>query len=533
MPRPRPSFFLPCRFAFAALLATVVLCGLRAQSSAAETPDFARGAVYLDTNGNQQRDAGEKGIPGVRVSNQREVVKTDEQGHWQLPVDDDTTFFVIKPGGYRTAMDPKLNIPRFYYTHKPSGSPPVRYGGVAPTGPLPASIDFPLYPHPETDQFKVVFFGDTQPRDDKEIEYMAKSVLPELIGTDASFGVTLGDVVFDDLSIFGHHNQVVALIGIPWYNVLGNHDINYDAESDIHSDETWERVFGPNYYSFDYGTTHFIALDDVKWISATEAKRAHYAGALGDDQLEFVKNDLQYVPEDRLIVLMMHIPLPGLEDREKLYRLIEERPYSLSISGHTHYQTHTFITREDGWRGPKPHHHIVNVTVCGSWWTGAPDEYGIPHTMMRDGVPNGYSIMTFDNGQATFRYKAAGRPDDFQMTIQVPYDIALSKVKDTDVIVNVFAGSEKSTVEMRVSTGGSWLPLKQVTRKDPGFVALKNSEKKEPKLRGRPLPDPIQTEHIWVASLPAGIGKGVHLIQVRTTDMYGQTYQSSRVIRVQ
>ena len=41
----------------------------------------------------------------------------------------------------------------------------------------------------------------------------------------ATFGVTLGDVVFDDLSVFEPMNRAVALLDIPWYNVIGNHDI--------------------------------------------------------------------------------------------------------------------------------------------------------------------------------------------------------------------------------------------------------------------------------------------------------------------
>ena len=36
---------------------------------------------------------------------------------------------------------------------------------------------------------------------------------------------------FDDLSVMEPHNQSVALIGIPWYNVIGNHDLNTDAQT--------------------------------------------------------------------------------------------------------------------------------------------------------------------------------------------------------------------------------------------------------------------------------------------------------------
>ena len=45
--------------------------------------------------------------------------------------------------------------------------------------------------------------------------------------------------------------------------VIGNHDLNTHAETDRHSDETFERVYGPPTYAFSYGKVHFIVLDDV------------------------------------------------------------------------------------------------------------------------------------------------------------------------------------------------------------------------------------------------------------------------------
>ncbi|MFZ9090773.1 MAG: metallophosphoesterase N-terminal domain-containing protein, partial [Planctomycetaceae bacterium] len=243
----------------------------------------ATGVVYEDQNGNQVLDAGEPGLAGIRVSNGREVTVTDAEGRYQLPVDNDTILFVIKPSGYRTALD-EDNISRFYYIHKPNGSPPLKFPGVEPTGPLPASVDFPLYPVEEPQQFDVVFFGDPQPRNQQEIDFIAHDVVEELRGVDAAFGVTLGDILFNDLNLFDSFNQTVGHIGIPWYNVIGNHDINFASDVDELSDETYERVYGPAYYSFDYGSVHFIAVDDVHWMR--EGDRKLYRSGLSEKQLD-------------------------------------------------------------------------------------------------------------------------------------------------------------------------------------------------------------------------------------------------------
>ncbi len=489
---------------------------------------MAGGVVFWDKNRNGKRDRGETGIPGVKVSNQREIVFTDKEGRWRLPVEgEDTIFFVIKPRGWTPPID-ENKLPRFYYIHKPGGSPALRYEGVAPTGPLPPSIDFPLQRRAESEDFRVVIFGDTQPRDEREVEYLAHDVVEELIGIDAAFGVTLGDIVFDDLAVFPSYIKTIALIGIPWHNVLGNHDMNYDASDDKHSDETFERYFGPPYYSFDYGPVHFIVLDDVKWVRGEGGRGGRYTAELGERQLEFISNDLRLVPKDQLVVLFMHIPLVEVEDREKLYRLLEEHPYTLSVSAHRHYQAHFFLTEEDGWKGKKPHHHVVNVTACGSWWQGAPDESGIPHATMSDGAPNGYSLFTFSGNSYTIQYKPARLPTDYQMRILLPEEFSAGE--GALVYVNVFAGSERSVVEMRVD-GGEWLPLRRVRMRDPFYEALVRRDRQlSPPYR--PLPPPTDNFHLWMGVMPRDLSPGHHLLEVRTRDMFGRVYSAFRVFRV-
>jgi hypothetical protein len=497
-----------------------------------DLPDWATaiatGVVFVDANGNERFDAGEQPLAGIRVSNGRTITLTDEAGRYRIPVWDDCNIFVIKPRGYRTPLSPDM-LPRFYYTHKPAGSPPSRYPGVAPTGPLPASIDFPLYPQDEPDTFRALFWADPQPRNLREIQYITHDVIEELIGIDASFGVTLGDILFDNLTLFEELNARIALIGIPWYNVIGNHDLNMDTREDVYSDETFERIFGPPYYSFDHGPVHFIALDDVIWYWDAERDRGTYHGGIDQTQLEFLRNDLALVPDDQLVVLMMHIPITEQRNRQALYRLIEQRPYCMSISGHTHYQEHVFIDSEAGWRGPKPHHHAINVTVSGSWWAGAPDERGIPHTTMRDGAPNGYSILTFDGTGYDIEFRAARFPADYQMNIMTPEQVPAAEAASTEVVVNVFGGSERSTVEMRVDEG-PWITLAQSPRTDPLYNAMKDLEAGDTPPPGRKLPDARLTPHIWAGNLPEGLEPGIRLIEVRTTDMFGKTYSAYRAI---
>lgn len=528
------------------LLAVVLLIGLAVSSfghppgGAQHSPpadgehQHAAGFVFHDQNGNRKRDEGEPGLAGMRVSNGRDIVLTDTQGRYEIDVDDDTIVFVIKPRGWMTPVNAE-KLPQFYYIHKPAGSPKQQFPGVAPTGPLPSSVDFPLTPQQEPDQFRALLFGDTQPRDKKEVEYMAHDIIEQVVAEKAhgaSLGVTLGDIVFDDLSVFQPHNQAIALVGIPWYNVIGNHDMNFDSPDDKHSDETFESIYGPNYYSFDHGPVHFMVLDDVTWVGATEKEKAHYVGGFGPAQMEFIRNDLALVPESQLVVLMMHVPLLAVEDRQELYRLIEQRPFALSISAHTHFVKHHFIDGADGWRGPQPHHHVVNVTVCGSWWRGAIDELGIPHATMSDGGANGYSIIGFDGAKYSMEYRAARRPADHQMSIYLPEEIYPAQALSTPMIVNVFFGSKKSKVEMRHLPDGAWKEMERVDGIDPYYADMKLAELGPTPPNGMTLPGPSVTDHLWRTFLPPVLTPGTHLFEVRTTDMHGHEYIDRESIRV-
>lgn len=507
--------------------------GLHAQDQETE---LARGVVFEDSNHNGVWDDQEKTLAGVKVSNGRDIVQTDANGKYEVAVSEDGIIFVIKPKGWATPLSDN-NLPQFYYIHKPNGSPAsFRFKGVEPTGPLPDSIDFALHRQEEPEQFRAIMFGDPQPRNDKEVDYIAHDVIEELIGTDASFGVTLGDIAFDDLSTFDSLNEAIALIGVPWYNVIGNHDLNYDAKDDRTSDETFERVYGPTYYSFDYGQVHFVVVDNIEWIVETETGRSKYQGGIGKRQIEFIRNDLAQIPADQMVVLMMHIPVVGVHDRAGLYRLIEDRPFCISISGHTHHHEHRFLKQEDGWNGAKPHHHIVNVTVSGSWWSGALDERGLPHSQMADGAPNGYSILTFDGNRYRLDYKAAGREASYQMQIFAPASVSAEKTSETEIRANIFNGSENTSVEMRIGDG-EWMPMKRVLRIDPGYKIIYEAEMALADKTWQELPKPKLCTHIWVARLPENVKSGTHVIEIRgveqeSAERLEQSFSGKRVIRV-
>ena len=95
---------------------------LLAPASTQASAEIAKGVVFEDANKNGKLDTAEQGIAGILVSNGQKIAKTDSQGRYEIEVDNDTILFVIKPRNWITAIG-KFNLPKFYYIHKPEGSP--------------------------------------------------------------------------------------------------------------------------------------------------------------------------------------------------------------------------------------------------------------------------------------------------------------------------------------------------------------------------------------------------------------------------
>ncbi len=191
-----------------------------------------------------------------------------------------------------------------------------------------------------------------------------------------------------------------------------------------------------------------------------------------------------------------------------------------------------FIGKEDGWKGAEPHHALVNVTVCGNLWAGAPDEAGIPHAMSRDGLPNGCSIITFDQGNYSIRYKAARRSAKYQMNIYAPDEIKATDAVKIAVFANVFAGSDRSVVQMRLDRKGDWLKMRKVREADPSYGVAVQVDAATNLPAEKRVPPRKKCAHLWKTLLPGNVSPGVHLVEVRTIDMFGQTYTGYRIIRV-
>lgn len=487
------------------------------------------GAVFEDANGNGAREAGETGIAGVAMSNGRDIVRSAVDGSYAIVARPDDVVFAIKPAGRNFGLRAN-GLPDFW--HDGDGT----------------RFDVALSPRRDLrGPMQALLFTDPQVKSPVDIDYYRRDIVEPLRGTHAALGLSLGDIVNDDVSLYPALNAVTASLGVPWLHVAGNHDLDAGAATDADTLRTFRGTYGPDTVAWEESGATFIGLDD---IIAMPGQRPSYVGGLRADQFAFLEAYLPTLPKDRLLVIGVHIPFfdtaaPGAAatfravDRERLFALLRSFPHVLLLSGHTHNQQHVFHDAADGWHGSTPLHEYNVGAACGAFWSGAKDAAGIPDTTMSDGTPNGYAVLTVAaQGDYTLAWHNARDAADSQIGLFAPKVLRRGAYPAWGVYANVYMGFESrgfesrgfesrgfesrgfagNRVEYRVD-GGDWKPMQQVLHADPRLLAENALDDMAGVLRGYDRSvEATPSRHLWRGTLPTDVATGEHQVEVRYFD---------------
>ena len=503
-----------------------------------EYQELARGTVRDDARRG-------RGIANVLVSNGREVVATDRDGRWALRIMPGDFIFVVKPSGWKVTTRAG-NRGYWFHLHDPLGTPghfASRFTGVAPTGALPASIDFVLSRSNEPNGFDVAMVADTQPGNMREIGYVRDSLLAPIAEHRTAFAIHHGDVMGDDLSLFPIYRKLIGETGIDWHHCPGNHDMNLDSGDPRLAFETWRREVGPLHYAFQYGGATFLILNNVDAVTGQNARAAErgYVGRMGDAQLRFVRNVLRHVPHEQLVVVSMHVPLVSYEDpthpsdnttnAAELLALLSRRPSTVSFSGHSHTTEHHYLGASHGFLGAQPHHHHVLTAACGSWWSGPADSTGVPHSVSRDGTPRGFHILSVDGSRYTTNFVPTADVEGVQtMRVMAEPEVNLSgQAKRRRLLVNVFDGCPSTKVVMQMCDSGcDPVVMKHSIEVDPYVSSFLSSHA----ATSKPWASASPTSHMWAADLPVALPPGNHTVRVTARHASGATHAIQTVISI-
>ncbi|MFD2098619.1 metallophosphoesterase [Flagellimonas iocasae] len=305
------------------------------------------GVVFEDSNGNGIKDSMEKGIEGVVVSDQLNTITTNGDGVYELISTSELPYvFVSQPTGFSGTL------------YQPKAS----------------KVIFPLSRTKDQKNFRFIHASDTHV-DSLNLPRMARfRELVDSIGVD--FVIVTGDLIRDALRVneetasnyYKMFLQEIGKLKVPVYSVVGNHELFgierdkslVSSEHPLYAKKMYRHFLGPDYYSFNYGGIHFVAIDGVDY------QNLYYYGGVDSLQLKWLENDLKSLPKETPVVTFNHIPFvsPGfsfqdydnhifygpqlleqdgkLEHRHIVYNFEEVKkrigshPYPLALSGHYH-----------------------------------------------------------------------------------------------------------------------------------------------------------------------------------------------------
>ncbi|MFY2764600.1 calcineurin-like phosphoesterase C-terminal domain-containing protein [Arenimonas sp. MALMAid1274] len=536
------------------LLLLIALLSVPALSAAAPAPmACATGLVFDDRDGDGRQDRGEPGLRDVAVGLGASVVRTDAQGRFPLSPNAQGPLFVIKPAGWRVPPGSD-GLPGHWRPQGPARGEELRYGGRAA-----AATDCPQFalrrdPR-RAGELDVLLFGDPQPKTAVDVGYYERDIVERVLalhsrpGRDGrrgyvpasagDLGLTLGDIVSDDLSLYPAMNRATARLRLPWLHVAGNHDLDFDATRDEDSLLSFQQTYGPDTYAWEEHEASFVLLDDVIY---RPGQKPAYIGGLREDQFAFLAAYLPTLPRERLLVLAVHIPFfdePGEQtfrraDRERLFAMLRPFPNLLLLSAHGHKQRHHFHGAADGWQGASPLHEYNLGAACGAYWSGVKDGQGIPDARMADGTPNGWGRLTArQDGRVRLSWQVAGADPAHAIGLTAPKVLRRGAYPGYGVFANVYMGRPDTVVEYRINEG-AWQPMQKVDRPDPALVAENLRDDEAADLRGFDRsPEAEVSTHLWRGTLPTHLPAGEHRIQVRSQDPWRGEVSAERTYRLQ
>jgi hypothetical protein len=548
-----------------------------------EGEPLLEGTVFEDKDRDGSQDRNEKGVAGVLVSNGRDVVETDGRGRYSVAAFENATVSITQPAGYQVPVD-EDNVAQFFYHHLPAGSPEeLRYGGLEPTGPLPSAVNFPLARSQATKsgEQSCGILGDLQTYNLAEVGYARDGAIKDLSERDDLAGcgaLFIGDVVGDDLSLYTQVRDLTRQIDAPVRFLPGNHDLDFDASTAEHSFDTFRQQLAPQYYSYDVGQVHVVALNTVRYPCTPEVDNAdgnrpqcndpegnpRYNGRVSDHQLQWLAADLAMVPEDKLVVVASHIPLLTFADEGSyihqvdqvadIYELLEGRQ-AVAVSGHTHSVENMLAGDSiQGWNDTfgieeLPFHHLTSGAIAGDWYSGALTPDGYPVAVGRDGARPGVVTLDIDGTSYQERFSATGLAEEKQLNLGLnsphyrdwyaaqrndeepelgdPNLVSRDDLAGTTwLTANFWMGTTEDTVT--VSIDGGEAGEAQRTQAGEGEDQQIGAEFSDPwatrqqLVNGGSVAD--RSYHVWRYELPEDLAAGTHVATVEATDRHGRSF---------
>lgn len=432
-----------------------------------------------------------KPMEGVTVTDGYTFTRSDAQGAFTLDADDQALFVsMVTPSGYLAPLTD--GVPQFYLPYAPGTK---RY-------------DFELLPWPGSgDCYELLAVADPQPKTDRHFERLQTEIIPVLQAAAAAKKaqgvnqavILLGDVVWDSPQLFAGVKREFASLGIPLYGVIGNHDHDLHKSTDREATETYRSHFGPTYYAFDMGRTHYVVLDDIIYHGARK-----YDEQIDSMQLRWAAAYAGRLPGNSRVCIVMHAPAMKswlgnrvMESAEGLMDAFAGHDVHF-ITGHTHLNSN-FDIREGVME-----HNVAQV--CGNLWYDP---------INWDGTPKGYQLFRECGGDFTWEYQNLGEYPSRQIRVWSPGQV---KEHPASVVAKIWNWDSYWTV-VWYEDGRYRGAMQRTALDDPDYTAhidsLKAAGKKLSKIQ-HPRPT-----NFYFTARPSASAREIEIVG---TDRFGRRY---------
>ncbi len=464
------------------------------------------------------RVATEQGEPvvGCVVSDGKQCVATDSNGHYTLKSDMNNTRFVFIsiPSEYQIPHR-KSVIQNFYRI------PRHKKGAVA---------NFTLAKRTEsTDKYTVVMIGDPQMRGlghDGSGERYRDVLLPDIEEFKKTtkgefFAINLGDLVYNWMAGYDDYMDISSTTSYPMCHIIGNHD--YDQANILEGKlgtPYFEEYVSPTYYSFTIGKVHYVMVNSIEYSRADATK--HYGSGLDNEQLEWLKQDLSYIPHDYTIYICGHANLwkkPGTSPRgsygkynvnyDAYTELIKPYKRVYSWSGHYH-SNYEFEYAGKPKYEDMSHFSCISVSRCIGTLRSNKE-------MDNTGLPNGYMVVEVDGENIEWWYKVPGHDRNYQMRVYTPVRTGDGYVKVN--IWNYSPDSNWSAVEWW-ENGKKVGEFEHFAEVDPDYVKIHTEQLGHLTGTAAKYAKPSKSQYMFRIKPSEGVTSG----EIRVTDNFGKTY---------
>ena len=389
-----------------ALWALLSACTPEVRPDGADNDNMTQSGITV--RGTIYDDAGNR-LEGVVVSDCFKCTVTDKDGVFELESDLSVAkfIFISIPSGYSVPV--KKGLPVFFKRLSEEKQTNGHY-----------RLEFILNRMTsDPDKYSVLVVADPQPRSrgkaTDKVAYHSLDVCEDLYrdmrekGSDIlrsspCYAIVLGDIVHGEMDLFDTYiSNGTSKMGFPVFNVLGNHDIDWDEPTDFSCSRSFEEKLGPVNYSFNLGKIHYVVVDNIIMTEGEEGLTGAYSAGLRDDIWQWLQADLSYVDKGSTIMICSHNPMFREESGKDNYvsarngqayaDLLSSFKTVHAWAGHTHHMFN-YVYDSDSSLDNIEVHTVVRAT--GDLHS---NEY------LSAGTPRGYVVVEVDGENVSWKYR--------------------------------------------------------------------------------------------------------------------------------